>query len=124
MKRFWIMLSAALGLAVAVPAFADIYTARIDASSTTITTAPMLVPGLTSLRSIKTILVKNRSAGEVAVNCSTSSARTPVALHNIYADTTEGWAIDAANLGNACFINSNTGSDLTLGIVVITVVGG
>jgi hypothetical protein len=123
MKRFWLILSAALGLAIALPAFADVYTVRLDASDVTITGSFRVIDGLDSIRNIRAILVKNRNADEVAINCSTSSGKTPSNTHNIYVDATETWAIDDASLGNACFIKSQSGDDIDTGIVVITVVG-
>lgn len=126
MKYAFLVLAALL--AFQHPAMGDVYTVRINAATTNIPTAygqgsNSLV--LQGIRNIRSIFIDNRTAGEIAVNCSSTAGITPTAtLQDIYVNATNAWAIDNAYLGNACYIRSNTGSAIATAVVVITVIGG
>lgn len=108
-------------------AVADVYTVRINSATTNIPTAfgqgsNSLV--LQNIRNMRGVYIENRTAGEIAVNCSTSSGKTPSSQQDIYVNAASAWSIGDAGLGNACYIRSNTGSAITSAVVVITAVGG
>jgi hypothetical protein len=78
---------------------------------------------LTGIRNVTSILVDNRTLGEVAVNCS-SVAPPSSDTNSFFVNAQNAWAIDDALLGGTCWLRSNTGSAITNGVVVVTVIGG
>ncbi len=127
MRRISLVLGFLFMLAIVPMAKANVYTVRIDASATNIPTSFSTASTskvLAGVRSMVSILIDNRSATEVAVNCSAGPTTAPSdsTNNNIYVATLQRWAIDNANLSGTCYIRS-MGSAITTGVVVITVTG-
>lgn len=107
--------------------FARPHSQRIDSSSTNIPTSytsasTSKMTNLTGIRNPQTICIDNRSATEVAVNCSVATNTVPsdTSANNIYVNATNAACIDNAQLNADCYIRS-MGSAISSGIVVVTV---
>jgi len=117
-----------MALMLAMPAFGQVFSVRVDASINNIPTSYSGTNGqvLTGMTQIVSVLIDNRSGSEVAMNC-TGGTSLPVpadsSIHNVYANTLETWAIDNSNGGNICYLRSMSGTAITTGIVVITATG-
>lgn len=94
---------------------------RLDSSSTNIATSfsNSVKISLASLDKISTIVVDNRTATEIAVNCtSNSSAPSDNDLSNFYVNASQAIALDHVFLGTNCYLRS-MGSTISSGIVNI-----
>lgn len=126
------MKSVLLFLLVAVPAYAQVFTARIDASSTNIPTSyagshgAVVFPG-GNPKVIDALMIDGTGlASEVNVDCNTTANVAPADADGHVVDVQAGltWALpDFTGLGNACYVRSLTGSAISTGILIITVIG-
>lgn len=108
--------------------FADVACVRIDTSVNTIpttysTASTSLV--LQGVRQARTMVVDNRQASEVAVNCSAGPNTAPsnTGSNVVYVAGSTAWVLDAVNLSGYCYVRSNSGSAITSGIVQICLEG-
>lgn len=118
-----------LSLLFCVPVFAKVTSARIDTSSTNLTTHYNGTNGLVVMAPmsvINSVMIDNRSASEIVVNCSTSlytGAPSDSSLFNVYVNANEAWVFpDDSRFGSACYVRSFSGT-ISSGIVVISAVG-
>lgn len=110
-----------IGLILPSIAFGTVFTARVDAASTTIPSSPgtaLVIPGI---RQIDTVLIDNRTAAEIVVNCTGTAATGSV--NNMYIGNGEAWAFpDKAGFASACVLWGFAGT-ISTGVVVISVIG-
>lgn len=100
---------------------------RIDSSSTNIPTAfssasTSKLANITGVLGPKILCVDNRSAVEVAVNCSGATSNTvpsDSASSNVYVNATQAACFDSPMVKGTCYIRS-MGSAISSGIVVVT----
>lgn len=117
----------ALILSVSCVSYGQVFSVRIDSSSTNIpssfgTGSDSLV--LQGIRSQTGMLVDNRSSSAVVVNCSFGPTAAPAdnSNHNIYVNAESTIAIDSANLSGTCYVRGETGT-VSTGVVVLMAVG-
>lgn len=115
-------------LLLASPAFANLFCVRVNAASNNIPTA--FSTGAASLvlqgvRQPTAVFVENRTTSEIAINCSASATSAPAATGSnvLYVNASNAWAIDSTYLTGNCYIESNTGSAITTGVVQICLSG-
>lgn len=121
LKLFFILL-------VSFPLFAKQSSARIDTSSTNITVnfngTNGFVP-LASMQQIQVLQVDNRTATEIAVNCSTVSGTAPsdTSTNNVYINAGQTWSTGYGELmASACYVRSMSGT-ISSGVIVVSVGG-
>lgn len=112
---------------LSITAFPFPHSQRIDSSSTTIPAAfdvgsVSKMANLTAIKTPQTLCVDNRSAVEVAVNCSTANSVLPTnTAYNIYVNASQGVCFDGPIIKGDCYIRS-MGSAISSGVVVVTVI--
>lgn len=123
MHRLTLILLFLSPLLYAVP-----HSQRIDSSATNIPTAfaatsDSKLANITSIIGPKILCVDNRSAKEVAVNCSSVANTVPsdTASSNVYVAATNAACFDNPGLKADCYVRSMAGSVISSGIVVVTV---
>lgn len=122
-------------LFLCAPSFADLICARIDASvnnlaTTFSTSASSLI--LSGVRQARGLLVDNRIASEIAVNCSSSSTVAPsnsasgtLFVAGAVSSVPTQWHIigEGVTLSGNCYVRTNTGSPVSSGIYQICLIG-
>ena len=116
-------------LLVCNAAFANVYSVRINASTSNIptafsTSAASLV--LQGVLRVSGIVIDNRTSTEIAVNCSGNASVAPSSTSNNNIYVANGTIMSlpvATNLNGVCYVQS-MGSAITSGIVNIYLIGG
>lgn len=100
---------------------------RVNSSTTNIPAAFSADSGskmanLTAIGNPQTLCVENRSATEVAVNCSTVGSILPTdTTQNLYINASSAACWDNAFIKGDCYLRS-MGSAISSGVVVVTVI--
>lgn len=116
-----------LSLILSMVCFARPYSQRIDSSTTNIPAAfgpgsDSKMANLTGIRNPQTVCAENRSATEIAINCSTFASVTPTdTTQNLYINAAGSACWDNAFIKGDCYIRS-MGSAISSGVVVVTVI--
>lgn len=129
---FWVsmlfLITAVVVLFSMQRAEAAVFSVRVDASSAAIpqafstSSASKVISGVPNVR---TIIVDNRTEGEVAINCGSGANTAPTSnTANIYVGGNSQVAIDNAYLNTTCYVKSMTGSNISSGILVLMLIGG